>query len=31
MDLPSKSKKRNLLKAMNGHILQQAVLIGHYR
>jgi len=31
LDLPSESRKRNLLKAMNGHILQQAALIGHYR
>lgn len=31
MNLPSRSKKRDLLKAMEGHILQKAVLIGHYR
>ena len=31
LDLPSASKKRDLLKAMNGHILQQAALVGHYR
>lgn len=30
LDLPSASKKRALLKAMDGHILQQAALIGHY-
>jgi Raf kinase inhibitor-like YbhB/YbcL family protein len=31
LDLPSSSRKSDLLKAMEGHILQQAVLIGHYR
>jgi len=31
LDLPAKSRKRDLIKAMEGHILQQAALIGHYR
>lgn len=31
IDLPSSSKKRDLLKAMQGHILQQGELIGRYR
>ena len=31
LDLPSTSRKRDLLIMMDGHILQQAVLIGHYR
>jgi Raf kinase inhibitor-like YbhB/YbcL family protein len=31
LDLHAASKKRDLLTAMNGHILQQAVLVGHYR
>ena len=31
LDLPATSRKRDLLKAMNGHILQQAALVGHYR
>ena len=31
MNLPTGSRKRDLIKAMEGHILQQAALIGHYR
>ena len=31
LNIPNTSKKRDLLKAMDGHILQQAALIGHYR
>ena len=31
LDLPSASKKRDLVKTMDKHILQQAVLVGHYR
>jgi Raf kinase inhibitor-like YbhB/YbcL family protein len=31
LDLPSKSRKRDLIGAMEGHILQQAALVGHYR
>ena len=31
LDLPATSRKRDLLKAMDGHILQQATLVGHYR
>ena len=31
LDLPASSKKRDLLKAMDGHVLQQAALVGHYR
>ena len=31
LDLPSTARKRNLLCAMEGHILQKAVLVGHYR
>lgn len=31
LDLSNKSKKRRLHEAMNGHILQQATLVGHYR
>jgi len=31
LDIPTASKKRDLLKAMEGHVLQHAVLIGHYR
>lgn len=30
LDLPSTSRKKNLIAAMQGHILQQAVLEGHY-
>lgn len=29
--LPSTARKKDLLAAMEGHILQQAVLMGHYR
>jgi len=31
LELPSASRKRDLVKAMNGHIVQQASLAGHYR
>lgn len=31
LNLPSTSKKKDLTVAMQGHILQQAVLAGHYR
>lgn len=31
LDLPSTARKKDLLAAMQGHILQQAVLAGHYR
>jgi len=31
LELPSTSRKRGLLRAMDGHILQQAILVGHYR
>ena len=31
LDLPATSRKRDLLKKMDGHILQQAILVGHYR
>jgi len=31
LDLPPASKKRDLVQAMEGHILQQAALIGHYK
>lgn len=31
LDLPDRAKKKDLLNAMQGHILQQAVLSGHYR
>ena len=31
LDLPSTAGKRDLLSAMEGHILQQGVLTGHYR
>ncbi len=31
IDLPGTARKRKLLKAMQGHILQHAVLSGHYR
>ena len=31
LDLPCASKKRHLKRAMNGHILQEAALVGHYR
>ncbi len=31
LDLPGNSRKRDLLNAMQGHILQQGVLVGKYR
>jgi Raf kinase inhibitor-like YbhB/YbcL family protein len=31
LDIPAKSKKRDLLNAMEGHILQKSSLVGHYR
>ena len=31
IDLPAASRKRDLLRAIDGHILQQSVLVGHYR
>ena len=31
LDLPSKSSKKALLTAMQDHILQEALLVGHYR
>ena len=31
LDLPAASRKRDLLAAMEGHILQQGQLTGHYR
>jgi Raf kinase inhibitor-like YbhB/YbcL family protein len=31
LDLPTASRKRNLLKAMDGHILQKALLYGYYK
>jgi Raf kinase inhibitor-like YbhB/YbcL family protein len=31
LDLPATSRKRDLLKAMEGHVLQQSFLCGHYR
>ena len=31
LDLPAISRKRGLLRAMDGHILQQSILVGHYR
>jgi Raf kinase inhibitor-like YbhB/YbcL family protein len=31
LDLRESSKKRNLLAAMEGHILQQGCIVGHYR
>lgn len=31
LNLSSSSKKRDLVQAMHGHIIQQATLIGHYR
>lgn len=31
LDLPSSTRKKDLLRAMQGHILQEAVLSGHYR
>ena len=31
LDLPYSTRKRTLIQAMDGHILQQTALIGHYR
>lgn len=31
VDLPPTAKKRDLLAAMQGHIIQQAALVGHYK
>ena len=31
LDIPSRSGKKELLKAMEGHILQRSELIGHYK
>jgi len=31
LELPAKSGKRGLIKAMSGHILQQGMLLGRYR
>ncbi|HBG11507.1 MAG TPA: YbhB/YbcL family Raf kinase inhibitor-like protein, partial [Clostridium sp.] len=31
LDLPSKSRKRDLLAAMQGHILQEGSLVGRFR
>lgn len=31
LDLPTNARKKDLMKVMQGHILQQAVLTGHYR
>ena len=31
LDLPSTARKKDLLAAMQGHILQKSVLAGHYR
>ncbi len=31
LDLPSSSRKKEVLSAMKGHILQQGLLTGHYR
>lgn len=31
LDLPAGSKKRDLVRAMKGHVLQQASLTGHYK
>lgn len=31
LNLIATSRKRDLLKAMEGHVLQQAILVGHYR
>lgn len=31
LSLPTVSRKRNLIQAMEGHILQQAAFVGHYR
>lgn len=31
LDLPETSRKRDLINAMDGHIIQQGLLVGHYR
>ena len=31
LDLPAKSRKRDLIQAMDGHILQQTAIVGRYR
>ena len=31
LDLPASSRKRDLLRTMEGYILQQAIRVGHYR
>ena len=31
LDLPATARKRDVLRAMRGHILQQGELVGHYR
>jgi Raf kinase inhibitor-like YbhB/YbcL family protein len=31
LNLPVASRKRDLINAMDGHIIQQAILVGHYR
>lgn len=31
LDLPATSRKRDLLNALNGAVLQQGVLLGHFR
>jgi Raf kinase inhibitor-like YbhB/YbcL family protein len=31
LDLPGTSRKRDLLQAMDGHVLQKASIVGHYR
>lgn len=31
LDLPDTARKRGVLRAMRGHVLQQAALTGHYR
>ena len=31
LDLPGTARKKDLLAAMQGHILQKSVLAGHYR
>lgn len=31
LDLPANSKKKNLLKSIEGHIIQKAMLAGHYK
>ncbi len=31
LDLPGKSRKKDVIQAMHGHILQQGAITGHYR